>query len=347
MVKVTKQGLRLEAKSYPFFAGEDGEHMVTHAYRIPRKPMLPFILVVSCLLGLTSPFFSEEILTKCNNKDRNSWTVKPLRHGYGVGERKYGMSPYDIAPFKIESSRFPIDRVAGIVRIPVFLADWSDFNPVTDLSNKNNPRSKHPNYKRHSVEQIQAQLNGDKGPAGYYKAASGGQFTVTFDVFPWISSNTSKYLRDKEPAYYKYVEKRKQWVASKKPYVLDVLRAAVTEKGFNPRRYDADENKILDGAIVAYEGTAGKLAGKNVLYLGPSMGSLGHFKGLFDETDPNFEKAKNIDILFHRSINVPEGSLMGLRTMTHELGHLFLGYKDYYRRGDMGTYAMSARGASF
>lgn len=305
-------------------------------------------IILSCVLSIfASLAFSADIQTKCNSKERNAWTIEPFRHGYGVVERKYGISTYDMTGFEVKSSRFPIDLVAGTVRIPVFLVDWSDFNPATDLSNKSNPRSKHPKYKRRSVEEIQTQLNSDTGPAGYYKAASGGQFIVKFDVFPWISSNKSKYLKDKEPAYYKYNEKRKQWIASKKSYALDVLRAAIAEKGFDPRKYDADKNKILDGSIIVYEGGAGKLAGKNVSYLGPSFGSMCNFKTLLTEDDPNFESTKNMDILFHRTINVPEASLMVLRTMTHELGHLLLGYQDYYKRGDVGCYAMSARGASF
>lgn len=301
------------------------------------------------LFVLTSLAFSEDIQTKCQNEERNAWTIEPFRHGYSVVERKYGISTYDMMPFEVESSRFPIDRLTGTVRIPVFLADWSDFDPATDPSNKSNPRSrsKHPEYKRHSVEEIQTHLNSDTGPAGYYKAASGGQFMVQFDVFPWISSNTSKYLKDKEPAYYRYDERRKAWVASKKPYALDVLRAAIAEKDFDPRKYDADKNKVIDGSIIVYEGSAGPLAGKNISYLGPLLGSMGNFKGLLAEDDPNFETTKGMDILFHRSINVPEASVMGLRTMTHELGHLFLGYQDYYKRGDVGVYAMSARGSSF
>jgi len=312
-------------------------------------------LFVVCLLsGFAGPALSEEIQTVVVNEKHKGWSIEPFRHGYGVLEREYGTSTYDTTSVAIESARFPIDRLAGTVRIPVFLIDWSDYDPAKDLSNKANPRSKNPDYKSSSVEKFQAHLNSDNGPAGYYKAASGGQLIVHFDVFPWISSNKSKYLKDKEPFYYRYEKSRARWIASKKPLALDVLRAAIAEKGFDPRKYDADQNKIIDGFIIAYEGSAAKLAGKNMSNLGPVQGAMGNFKQLFPSSDPHFERTKNMDILYGRYVNLPEDSLLKLRTVTHETGHLLLGYKDYYYSGakgelvcDLGNYAMSARGANF
>lgn len=311
---------------------------------IPNTTMCSFFVLLFVLFSFVPPAFAEEIQIVPGVK---GWTLEPFRHGYGVMERQYAISTYDGGNSEVKGSRFPIDRVVGTVRIPVLLVDWSDFNPATDPSNKENPRSVYPKYRQHTPKEIEEYLNRDTGPAGYYKAASGGQLIVHFDVFPWIASNESKYLKDKEPNYYSYVERRQQWIAEKKTMAMDVLRAAVAEKGFDPRDYDADQNKVLDGLIIGYEGFPGALAGKNMSSLAPLHGEMAHFKELFPETDPNAELVHGMDILFHRYINQPESTLMELRTTVHEVGHMLLGYTDYYHFGGLGEYALSARGAHF
>jgi M6 family metalloprotease-like protein len=313
----------------------------------------PLALLIS--LVLVQSVFAQQPQTVLKDELRRGWTLEPFRHGYSVLEREYGYSTYDSVGFDVKTSRFPIDAIKGKVRIPVFLVDWSDFNPVTDRSNKDSSRSKgHRDYKQHTPEEIQAYMNSDTGPAGYFKAASGGQLTVEFVVYPWISSAKSNYLKDKEPNYYRYEEKRDQWIAYKKDMAMDVLRAMVAEQGFNPHDYDADGNKAIDGFIIAYEGGAGELSGKNMSSLAPITGSMGNFKDLVPQEDPNYKTFQEMDILFGRYINMPETSMVQLRTLAHETGHMLLGYKDYYYPGangericDLGEYATSARGSHF
>jgi M6 family metalloprotease-like protein len=315
---------------------------------------IAWVCMVAIFFAANTPLWAIEKVAQTSDPEEiqivprhSGWIPEPFRHGYGVMERQYGISTYDRGNSEVSGSRFPIDRIAGTVRIPVFLVDWSDFNPTTDPSNKDNPRSVFPDYQQHSAEEIEAHLNSDTGAAGYFKAASGGQLILHFDVFPWISSNESDYLKDKEPAYYHYVEEREGWIASKKPMARDVLRAAVAEKGFDPREYDADQNKVIDGMIIAYEGKAGALSGKNMSSLAPLNGTMAYFKKLFPEDDPNAKLTEEMDILFHRYINQPENTLMELRTTVHEVGHMLLGYTDYYHFGELGEYALSARGAHF
>ncbi|HEY0434741.1 MAG TPA: hypothetical protein VGC95_12775, partial [Chitinophagaceae bacterium] len=130
-----------------------------------------------------------------------AWTIEPFQPGFALLDGKspniYG---YDYPGEGL--AQFPQLPVRGSIVIPVFLVDWSDFNPVTDESNHRNPYSVFPGYVRSTPAALEQYLNGSNGPSAYYREVSGGQFQVQFRVFPWIVSSQSSYLTNKEPNYY-------------------------------------------------------------------------------------------------------------------------------------------------
>ena len=285
----------------------------------------------------------------------DTWTIEPFIQGFSLLEQNtfatYGFD-YD----NDGVANFPTLPVKGSVTIPVFLVDWSDFNPETDKSNHNNPDSVYHGYKKKSPEELSTFLNGSRGPAGYFREVSGGQLKITFDVFPWMVSDNMTYLRDKEPNYYFFDSQLGDWCADKSLHAKDVLRSAVTDFGVDLTSYDADNNKVLDGFVIVYEGKSGKLAGSNMSWTNNTYNSkfqgpnLDNVATLVDSTDPNFRAFESQHILFSRYNNIPEqwgeddpGKLTHAGTWAHEIGHLLLGYRDYYHNpGDLGDYAFSA-----
>lgn len=240
--------------------------------------------------------------------------------------------------------------LVGDVKIPVFMVDWSDFNPKTDLSNKNNPNSIALDYKRSTPQELQKYLNGPNGPADYFSQISGGKLKVTFEVFGWMISDEMTYLKDKEPNYYYYQDRTKSWYADKTKHAKDILRSAVVDLGVDFRKYDSDKNNILDGFVVVYEGGAGALAGTNMSWTETSSSHFNSISTLVDKEDVNYNKFKDQNILFKRYNNIPEklygnnSNFVSVTTWAHELGHLLLGFRDYYHTGaDLGYYALSAR----
>ncbi|MDR4497478.1 MAG: hypothetical protein MRK02_06080 [Candidatus Scalindua sp.] len=207
-----------------------------------------------------------------------------------------------------------------------------------------------------SPEELNAFLNGSRGPAGYFRDVSGSQLKITFDVFPWMVSDNMTYLRDKEPNYYFFNTQLGDWSVDKVIHAKDVLRSAVADFGVDLTSYDADNNKVLEGLVVVYEGKSGMLAGSNMSWTNNTYNSkfrrpnLDNVATLDDSTDPNFRAFKSQHILFRRYNNIPEqwsenypGKLIHAGTWAHEIGHLLLGYRNYYYNpGDLGDYAFSA-----
>ncbi len=283
------------------------------------------------------------------------WTINPFIPGYSLLEQNSSVS-YGLDQDKDGIANFPTIPVRSTVTIPVFLVDWSDFDPATDESNHNNPDSVYPGYKKKTPAELSAFLNGPRGPSGYFREVSGGQFNVVFDVYPWMVSDKMTYLRDKEPNYYFYNSNLNDWSVKKRAYAMDVLRSAVVDLGVNFTNYDADNNSVLDGFVIVYEGQAGKLAGQNLSWTNCYYNSkakrpyLHNVASLVDSTDPNFEKFAAQQILFSRYNNISEqwgpndpGKFTHTGTWVHEIGHLLLGYRDYYHKpSDLGDYAFSA-----
>ncbi len=249
----------------------------------------------------------------------------------------------------------PIESVeTNKVVVPVLLVDFSDFNPITDLSNPNNPESTMPNYVKSSREEIHEFLNGATGPAQYYKDVSGGKFNIEFDVIDWISTNdTNSYLKNRADYFYQR-SNSDTWYCDRDEVMRDVIKSAVSVHGVNFADYDtnSDEhsniNKIADGAILMYEGGSGLCNGTNMSYLvGSSLTPEDSVTGshavdytriaeMVEIDDPNFSHFSDQNTLMNFYVNLPEssastkGDSLDVGGIVHELGHLFLGFEDYY-----------------
>ena len=290
----------------------------------------------------------------------DNWTITPFTPGFSLLEASAPVTYGSDYPGD-GLADFPTHSVTGRVTLPVFLIDWSDFDPVTDESNHENPASTFPGYARKSREEISNYLNSaSNGVAAYFRTTSGGQLDITFDVFDWMASDTATYLGNKEPTYYYYRADIKRWLIDPSAHARDILRSAVVDLGVDLTRYDADGNRVLDGFVIVYEGRAGKLAGTNLgwtnpfWYDDPMTPGLDNVATLVATNDPHYTAFTNQAILFRRYVNMPEqyasngpsnpGDLSTVSTWAHEIGHLLLGYRDYYLSpGDLGYYALSAR----
>ncbi len=303
----------------------------------------------------SQPEKGESTVSIVRVSDNDSWTIDPFIPGYSLLEQHSSIT-YGLDQDNDGIANFPTLPIRGSVTIPVFLVDWSDFDPATDESNHNNPKSVYHGYQKKEPDELSAFLNGPLGPAGYFREVSGGQLKITFDVFPWMVSDNMAYLRDKEPNYYFYDSQSGDWSVKKREYAMDVLRSAVADLGVDLAKYDADNNAVLDGFVIVYEGQAGKLAGVNMSWTHYSYNPkterpyLHNVASLVDPTDPNFETFAAQPILFSRYNNISEqwgpndpGKFTHVGTWVHEIGHLLFGYRDYYHRpNDLGDYAFSA-----
>jgi M6 family metalloprotease-like protein len=290
------------------------------------------------------------------------WTIEPFQPGLSLLEPN---SPVVYGGDYLGQgiAQFPNLPVRGSATIPVFLVDWNDFDPATDVSNKNNPLSVCPGYVKKSPAELEHYLNDANGPAAYFREVSGGQLDLHFRVFPWIASSKSTYLADKEPAYYywyTYPDGSGLWVADTTRLAQDSLRSAVVDLGVDLTQFDADGNLVMDGFVIVYEGGPGKVSGTNLSWTqttywpGPPFWvALDNVAALVAADDPHYAQFQSQEILFSRYCNIPEqlvyqgedasGEFTPVAVWVHELGHLLLGYQDYYLSPtDLGSYALSA-----
>lgn len=251
------------------------------------------------------------------------------------------------------------------VKIPVLMVDWEDFDPVTDLSNPHNPNSTFPGYVKYTPEAFSEWIHSTDGPVQYFRDVSGGQLTVEFDVFGWLRSDTEgSYLKPRSE-YLRFSEHSQRWYCDRAQIMQDAMRDAVVQKGVDFRQYDVDainnatNRGVVDGMILIYEGGPGLCSGNNLSHFSGShlTDENGDFNLYFyaieqlvedsDENKPLFEPQS---ILYEHYVNMSEywgnheSSTPSLGTWVHELGHLLLGFPDYYYdRFNMGEWALSAR----
>ncbi|MFQ5512098.1 MAG: hypothetical protein ACE5EO_09640 [Candidatus Krumholzibacteriia bacterium] len=249
----------------------------------------------------------------------------------------------------------------GVVRIPVLMVDWEDFDPATDPSNENNPDSVLSGYVPSTPTELSLYLNGPSGPAQYFRDVSGGQADLIFDVYGWIrSSAPDSYLMPRATYLYNLADLSPSysdptWSCRKNDVFEDALRDAILAHGLDLTAYDADFNGVLDGAVLVYEGAGGLCSGGNlswldgtVLLTDPPGFYFPNATELVTPDSPDRAAFESQSIYMNLYNNMPERySADGSRfyvpaTWTHELGHLLLGYSDYYyERFNLGPWGMS------
>jgi M6 family metalloprotease-like protein len=232
---------------------------------------------------------------------------------------------------------------SGTVRLPILLVDWSDFEPATDNSNPNNPNSTAlPGYSKATPAEVDAYANGPSGAAQYFRDVSGGKADMQFDVFGWIDSTTPGTYLKPRASYITYNTFQSQYNCDRNAIYRDALKSAVVLSGADTNNYDSDGNSVMDGGILLYEGHGGLCSGGNLSWLSgqTSPGSTPpafyspQLRDLVPASDPNAPLFANLNGYHEYYNNIPERvsatQLYYVATWVHELGHLLLGYPDYY-----------------
>lgn len=246
----------------------------------------------------------------------------------------------------------------GKVRLPVLLVDWEDFEPARNPSNENDTSGRvMPSYTPRSPEEFEGLLNGQECVAQYFYDVSGGKADLELDLFGWLHSDApDSYLR-RRADYIKYWDHYKEYKCDRNAVFLDALRDAIAFHGMKLHRYDADRNGVLDGAVLVYEGNGGLCSGGNLSWITGASGRVdppafyfNNARALVSLDDRYHSRFAEQDILYEYYNNIPEqGSHSSCRTWAHELGHLLLGYPDYYPTYfnlQTGSWALSAGGFS-
>jgi M6 family metalloprotease-like protein len=253
--------------------------------------------------------------------------------------------------------------LAGPVRVPVLMVDWQDFDPRLNPSNENNATSSFPDYVASTPAQLQSFLQSEVTP--YFYDVSGGRATVRFDVIGWIRSGTpGGYLKDRSQYLYNLHDFSPSypdptWQCRGTDIFLDALRDGVVQAGLDLSRYDLDANGLLDGMVLVYEGKGGLCSGGNLSWVNPGYSpSPPSFQWLaaselVPSDDPNWPLFNAQRGWVHLYNNIAErvgdsaNSFYYSATWVHELGHLFLGYSDYYYpRFNLGSWVLSGNHGS-
>ena len=256
-----------------------------------------------------------------------------------------------------------LDHSADIIRVPVFLIDWDDFDPKVDQSNPNNPESiEGPDYQRQSANTIREYLNGDGSVANYFRDVSGGRLNIEFVVYDWFESGASgSHLRQHQQYLYQAGDEGR-WYCRRDLVMQDALKEAILNWDMSPTEFDVNHGKrghtegFFNGAVLIYEGGAGLCSGTNMSHMGISSfdpGALREEAGIelfkisdLQVDDPSDQSVLDaLDINLRVYNNLPESSVYDnhLFTWAHEIGHMFLGFKDYYYpKYNVGTYALSS-----
>lgn len=266
----------------------------------------------------------------------NYWTNDPFTPGFSLLDKGGGNSSYQYNwerwPQFRDSPRKP---VVGVIKIPVLLVDWSDFNPLTDDLDLGVGVKNCPEHVYKTVEEVSQKLNGPGGAAQYFDEISAGKLKITFDVYPWIESKNSAYLKSRSSYISQLSDGRLR--ANYMDSARDALRAAIAEKNLDLRNYDADKNRVLDGLIIYSEGCmsdfnrAAEVSFNATTNSVDGTGYLHNAKELVSGSDVNYQKFASQDVLYSRYVAGPtSGPFYNTGTQVHELGHLLLGYGDNY-----------------
>jgi M6 family metalloprotease-like protein len=132
------------------------------------------------------------------------------------------------------------------------------------------------------------------------------------------------------------------------------VRDATVQTGLDLSRYDLDANGLVDGMVFVYEGKGGLCTGGNLSWANsahatnPAAFKWIAARDLVPPSDPNYRRFASQRGTIHLYNNIPERSgdadndFYYAATWAHELGHLLLGYGDYYYpRFNLGSWGVS------
>ncbi|QQR89174.1 MAG: hypothetical protein IPJ88_13270 [Myxococcales bacterium] len=347
-----------------------------HVIRIISVASLPTVLLSCTPHGgeSLSSGGSAQYQESCNPNQYLRWFQKSngdflsLREGLGLRESPiqftYGDDMVDSSSGRI--IRYPSCPVAAPATqpllFPVFLVDFDDFEPTT----------RNANYRKTTPEDFESYLNDTVSE--YYREASGQQLNIEFEVIGWIKSNatTNSALRSRE-SYLQLRSDGNEDRCLSRSIVKDALIDAVRVHGIDLQRFDSDKNFVLDGFAVVNEGTVSVCnSPPNEIGSGGTR-SYSFMVSTWDDYAYDDEKAEervhyqnlrdllpelSEDLLISYGFHTAEYtsneiSLAGsTSTWIHELGHVLLGYQDFYgyfednhKPYEFGSWMMSSTGA--
>ncbi len=199
----------------------------------------------------------------------------------------------------------PVVEEPNTILLPVLMVDWEDFVP------QNIPITK---------AELEESLNGASGVAQYFYDVSGGKTDLGFDVFGWLESNApDSYLKPRDD-YIVYEKKSKDDQCKRADIFLDALRDIIVYHDADLDFYDGDENQVMDGALLLYEGNDGLCAGSGQIDLEGT--------DLVNEDDPNSAYFVDQDVSLNLYHTLPEEGTNS-QTWARQLGQLLLSLPDY------------------
>ena len=255
-----------------------------------------------------------------------------------------------------------------VIKIPVFMVDWADYNPATDSSNPNNPNAQPINgYQPRTPEEVSQFLNhSDTSVAKYFRDISGGRIQLEFVVFGWLRSSDEGAVLKNRQQYITLNETDNRYYCDQGQVFRDALTDAYLKHGFLPENFDVNANNrghnelLVNGAVLLYEGGPGLCSGTNL----SMVNGLGSFPpgviaeqaALFpfalnslareDDAQTSVLAALSANLRVYNNIPETDVAANGMYSWTHELGHWLLGFADYYYdKFNMGYYALSAQPA--
>ena len=331
--------------------------------------ILPALCVLSYLL-------TPSVAQASENCESPNWIFQPSSNLYNSADEVALLDGGNVNTYGTERDdnnnilfrQCEIDQRGKVIKIPVFMVDWADYNPATDSSNPNNPNAQPiDGYQPRTVAEVSQFLNhSDTSVAKYFRDISGGRIQLEFVVFGWIRSSDEGAILKNRQQYITLNESDNRYYCDQGQVFKDAISDAYLKHGFLPQNFDVNANNrshdelLLNGAVLLYEGGPGLCSGTN-LSMVDGLGSfpagvIADQAALFpfalsslardDAAQTSVFSALAANLRVYNNIPETDVAANGMYSWTHELGHLLLGFADYYYdKFNMGYYGLSAQPA--